>query len=347
MNLYYKVLTMVVTNMNIREKYEELEKNFLSEHAALSCNTLGREIFEPLCEIRTEYQRDRDRILHSKSFRRLKHKTQVFISPKGDHYRTRLTHTLEVSQISRTVARALRLNEDLTEAIALGHDVGHTPFGHAGEGALNELCPNGFRHYDQGVRVLSRLEKDGKGLNLTKEVLNGIKCHTKGEESITAEGRIVRLCDRIAYVNHDIEDALRAGILNDNKIPKEFVESFGNRFSERINTMVTSVILNSDGKNIKMSEELSKKFDDMHSFMYREVYLNKQSFSEDQKVPFVINSLYEHFIKNIEEMPVYIQKISEKEGIETAVCDYIAGMTDQFATLVFKEIFIPKSTIIF
>lgn len=338
---------MVVTNVNIREKYEELEKNFLSEHAALSCNTLGRKDFEPPCEIRTEYQRDRDRILHSKSFRRLKHKTQVFISPKGDHYRTRLTHTLEVSQISRTVARALRLNEDLTEAIALGHDVGHTPFGHAGESALNKLCPSGFRHYDQGVRVLSHLEKDGKGLNLTEEVLNGIKCHTKGEEATTAEGRVVRLCDRLAYVNHDIEDALRAGILNNDKIPKEFVEAFGNRFSERINTMVTSVILNSDGKDIKMSEDLSKKFDDMHSFMYREVYLNKQSFSEDQKVPFVINSLYEHFIKNIEEMPDYIQEISKKEGIETAVCDYIAGMTDQFATLVFKEIFIPKSTIIF
>lgn len=338
---------MVVINVNIREGYEKSEKNFLSKHAALSCNTLGREKFEPLCEIRTEYQRDRDRILHSKSFRRLKHKTQVFISPKGDHYRTRLTHTLEVSQISRTVARALRLNEDLTEAIALGHDVGHTPFGHAGESALNELCPVGFRHYDQGVRVLSCLEKNGKGLNLTKEVLNGIKCHTKGEEATTAEGRIVKLCDRIAYVNHDIEDALRAGILNNNKIPKEFIEAFGNRFSERINTMVTSVILNSNGKNIKMSDELAKKFEDMHSFMYREVYLNKQSFSEDQKVPFVINSLYEHFINDSGKMPDYIQEISKKEGIETAVCDYIAGMTDQFATLVFKEIFIPKSTIIF
>lgn len=333
--------------MNIREKYEELEKSFLSEHAAFSGETLGRAKFEPLCEIRTEYQRDRDRILHSKSFRRLKHKTQVFISPKGDHYRTRLTHTLEVSQVSRTVARALRLNEDLTEAIALGHDVGHTPFGHAGESALNELCPSGFRHYDQGVRVLSNLEKDGNGLNLTKEVLNGIKCHTKGEESMTAEGRVVRLCDRIAYVNHDIEDALRAGILNNEKIPREFVEAFGNRFSERINTMVTSVILNSEGKNIKMSDELSEKFDDMHSFMYREVYLNKRSFSEDQKVPFVINSLYEHFVKNVEELPAYIQKISQNEGVETAVCDYIAGMTDQFATSVFKEIFIPKSTMVF
>lgn len=347
MNLYHKVLEMTVADMTIRERYEELEKEILSEHAALSCDTLGREKFEPSCEIRTEYQRDRDRILHSKSFRRLKHKTQVFISPKGDHYRTRLTHTLEVSQISRTVARALRLNEDLTEAIALGHDVGHTPFGHAGESALNKLCPSGFRHYEQGVRVLSKLEKNGKGLNLTKEVLNGIKCHTKGEESMTAEGRTVRLCDRIAYVNHDIEDALRAGILVEDKIPKDFIEAFGSKFSERINTMVTSVILNSEGKNIKMSEELSKKFDDMHELMYREVYLNKQSFSEDQKVPFVINSLYEHFVNNFEDMPDYIQEISKKEGIETAVCDYIAGMTDQFAISVFKEIFIPKSTMVF
>ena len=333
--------------MTIREKYEEFEKSFLSEHAAFSCDTLGRAKFEPLCEIRTEYQRDRDRILHSKSFRRLKHKTQVFISPKGDHYRTRLTHTLEVAQISRTVARALRLNEDLTEAISLGHDVGHTPFGHAGESALNELCPSGFRHYDQGVRVLSNLEKNGKGLNLTKEVLDGIKCHTKGAESMTAEGRVVRLCDRIAYVNHDIEDALRAGILNNDKIPKEFVEVFGNKFSERINTMVTSVILNSDKKDIRMSGKLAEKFDDMHRFMYKEVYLNKRSFSEDQKVPFVINSLYEHFVKNFGELPIYIQKISQKEGIETAVCDYIAGMTDQFAISVFKEIFIPKSTMVF
>ncbi|MGN1044186.1 MAG: deoxyguanosinetriphosphate triphosphohydrolase [Acutalibacteraceae bacterium] len=333
--------------MTIREKYEKFEKSFLSEHAAFSCDTLGRAKFEPLCEIRTEYQRDRDRILHSKSFRRLKHKTQVFISPKGDHYRTRLTHTLEVAQISRTVARALRLNEDLTEAISLGHDVGHTPFGHAGESALNELCPSGFRHYDQGVRVLSNLEKNGKGLNLTKEVLDGIKCHTKGTEAATAEGRVVRLCDRIAYVNHDIEDALRAGILNNDKIPKEFVEVFGNRFSERINTMVTSVILNSDKKDIRMSGKLAEKFDDMHRFMYKEVYLNKRSFSEDQKVPFVINSLYEHFVKNFEELPIYIQKISQKEGIETAVCDYIAGMTDQFAISVFKEIFIPKSTMVF
>lgn len=333
--------------MTIREKYEEFEKSFLSEHAAFSCDTLGRAKFEPLCEIRTEYQRDRDRILHSKSFRRLKHKTQVFISPKGDHYRTRLTHTLEVAQISRTVARALRLNEDLTEAISLGHDVGHTPFGHAGESALNELCPSGFRHYDQGVRVLSNLEKNGKGLNLTKEVLDGIKCHTKGAESMTAEGRVVRLCDRIAYVNHDIEDALRAGILNNDKIPKEFVEVFGNKFSERINTMVTSVILNSRSKNIQMSDEHAEKFDDMHRFMYKEVYLNKRSFSEDQKVPFVINSLYEHFVKNFGELPIYIQKISQKEGIETAVCDYIAGMTDQFAISVFKEIFIPKSTMVF
>ena len=238
--------------MNIREQTENLELSTLSEFASFSKYTKGRKVFEEPCEIRTEYQRDRDRIVHSKSFRRLKHKTQVFISPKGDHYRTRLTHTLEVSQISRTVARALKLNEDLTEAIALAHDLGHTPFGHAGESALNDIHKGGFKHYIHGVRVLSKLEKDGEGLNLTEEVLNGVLCHTKGEESFTTEGKLIRICDKIAYINHDIEDSIRAGILSIEKIPSKFLEAFGHKYSERINTMVMSLVKNSFDDKITM-----------------------------------------------------------------------------------------------
>ncbi len=333
--------------MNIRMQTEAEEFNRLSRFASFSAKTLGREKFEEPCEIRTEYQRDRDRIVHSKAFRRLKHKTQVFISPIGDHYRTRLTHTLEVAQISRTVARALKLNEDLTEAIALGHDLGHTPFGHAGEAALNSLCPTGFKHYLQSVRILSKLEKDGMGLNVTKEVLNGVKCHTKGEQAFTAEGRIVRICDKIAYINHDLEDAFRAGVLTPDQVPEVFIEALGDRFSKRINAMVVSVIENSEGKNIKMSLEMTQIFEDIHSFMYKEIYLNKQSFSEDQKVPFVIDALYDHFKNNPKKMPEYIQTIAKTENVENAVCDYIAGMTDQFAIGMFKEIFIPKSVLSF
>ena len=236
---------------NIRQTIEERELEILCDYASFSSKTLGRKVYEEPCTVRTEYQRDRDRILHSKSFRRLKHKTQVFISPLGDHYRTRLTHTLEVSQISRTVARALRLNEDLTEAIALGHDLGHTPFGHAGEKALNELNPGGFHHYEQSVRVLDTLEKDGKGLNLTKEVLDGILHHTRGDEAFTAEGRLVRICDKIAYINHDIEDAVRAGILDIKSLPENFTRLAGERYSSRINSMVLSLIENSsDGNKI-------------------------------------------------------------------------------------------------
>lgn len=327
----------------IREEIENRELNMLSPFASCSAKTLGREVYEKPCELRTEYQRDRDRIIHCKSFRRLKRKTQVFISPKGDHYRTRLTHTLEVAQISRNVARALKLNEDLTEAIALGHDLGHTPFGHAGESALNSLCEGGFKHYAQSVRVLSRLEKDGRGLNLTKEVLNGVLCHTKGEQAFTAEGRVVRLCDKVAYINHDMEDAVRAGLLNPSDIPKEFVEAFGNRRSQRINTMVISIVNNSAGLDIKMGDELNNVFEDIHRFMYERVYLNKQSFSEDSKVPFIIESLYNHFMKNPKEMPEYLQNIAKEESLNRAVCDYIAGMSDKFAILVFKDIFIPKS----
>lgn len=328
---------------SIREQTENFEREVLCPYATLSRNSTGREIYEKPCDIRTEFQRDRDRIIHCKSFRRLKHKTQVFISPKGDHYRTRLTHTLEVAQISRTVARALRLNEDLTEAIALGHDLGHTPFGHAGESALNSLCPDGFKHYLQSVRLVSKLEKDGKGLNLTKEVINGILCHTKGEEAFTPEGRIVRLCDKVAYINHDIEDAIRAGVLTLADIPSECVEKFGTRFSVRINSLVKSIVENSKDGNIRMSPDIEAIFGKMHEFMYSFVYLNKQAFSEDHKVPFVMSSLYKYFKENYKEMPLYLQEIAKQDSLDRAVCDYIAGMTDQFATEVFKRVFIPKS----
>lgn len=328
---------------NVREQTEKIESDTLCSYATLSKNSRGRAVFEEPCEIRTNFQRDRDRILHCKSFRRLKHKTQVFISPKGDHYRTRLTHTLEVAQISRTVARALRLNEDLTEAIALGHDLGHTPFGHAGESALNELCPDGFKHYLQSVRIVTLLEKDGKGLNLTEEVIDGIRCHTKGTEAFTPEGRIVRLCDKVAYINHDIEDSIRAGIITVNDLPKEFIDKFGNKFSQRINSMVASIVQNSANGEITMAEDMKNIFEKMHDFMYSSVYLNKQAFSEDHKVPFIISSLYKHFKNNFEGVPKYLRKIAETESLDRAVCDYIAGMTDQYATALFKSIFIPKS----
>lgn len=333
--------------MNIRQYTELHESEYLSKYASLSKNSVGRSVSEEPCEIRTAYQRDRDRIIHCKSFRRLKHKTQVFISPKGDHYRTRLTHTLEVSQISRTVARALRMNEDLTEAIALGHDLGHTPFGHAGEGALNNLYPGGFKHYEQSVRVLSVLEKSGKGLNLTAEVLDGILCHTRGKEAFTAEGRIVRLCDKVAYINHDIEDAVRAGIIKIDDLPKEFTDICGFEYSKRINSMVLSIVKNSFNGEIKMGPQIEKIFNNVHEFMYSTVYLNKRSFSDDAKVPFIIESLYNYFKNNINKIPEYLIKIAQKETPERAVCDYIAGMSDGFAADVFKDIFLPKSAQLF
>lgn len=333
--------------MNIRESIQLHESEYLSEYASLSKNSVGRKMYEKPCEIRTDYQRDRDRIIHCKSFRRLKHKTQVFISPKGDHYRTRLTHTLEVSQISRTVARALRMNEDLTEAIALGHDLGHTPFGHAGEGALNSLYADGFKHYEQSVRVLSVLEKGGKGLNLTGEVLNGILCHTRGEEAFTAEGRIVRLCDKVAYINHDIEDSVRAGIIKINDLPGEFTDICGFDYSERINAMVLSIVKSSFNGEIKMDCQMEKVFKNVHEFMYSNVYLNKRSFSDDAKVPFIIESLYNYFKNNVKKMPKYLIDIAESEGTERAVCDYIAGMSDSFAADVFKDIFLPKCAQLF
>ncbi len=329
--------------MTIRERYEETEKAILSPDACLSANTKGRLNEEEKCPVRTDFQRDRDRVIHCKSFRRLKHKTQVFLSPEGDHYRTRLTHTLEVAQIARTVARALRLNEDLTEAISLAHDLGHTPFGHAGERALDSLYPGGFRHYEQSLRVVDRLEKNGRGLNLTYETRNGILCHTTGTQADTAEGRIVRIADRIAYINHDIDDALRAGVLSERALPTEAVELLGRSTSERINTLVIALIENSDGNELSLGEEIQGVFDRLHRFMFASVYRNDSAKHEENKVPDLMAFLYEYFNKHPERLPDENKLTASLEGKERAVCDYLAGMTDRYAVEQFKSLFIPDS----
>lgn len=327
--------------MTIREELERLEEQTLSSYACLSSKSRGRQKQEEPCTVRTEFQRDRDRIIHCKAFRRLKHKTQVFLSPEGDHYRTRLTHTLEVSQIARTIARALRLNEDLTEAISLGHDLGHTPFGHAGERALDQLMPGGFRHYEQSVRVVEKLEKNGRGLNLTLETRNGILCHTKGEEAVTMEGRIVRLADRIAYMNHDIDDAVRAGVLSNEDIPKPITEVLGNSTKTRINTLVLSVIQNTQKDRLMLSAEVQQAFDELHTFMFDSVYSNDYAKHEEKKVPTLIGLLYTYFKDHETLLPEENQRTVREEGLDRAVCDYISGMTDHFAIETFKHLFVP------
>lgn len=326
---------------SIRLMAEENEKRILCEKACLSCNSKGRLVPEEECSIRTCFHRDRDRIIHSQAFRRLKHKTQVFLSPSGDHYRTRLTHTLEVSQIARTISRALQLNEDLTEAVALGHDLGHTPFGHAGERALDRLCSSGFKHYEQSVRVVDRLEKDGKGLNLTDEVRNGILCHTKGEEAYTLEGQIIRIADKIAYINHDIDDAIRAEVMAEEDIPLGLRLQLGMSKSERINNMVHDVIENSTDK-IRMSEDCYSAFLDLHDFMFTAVYTNPVCKGEETKAVDMLAKIYEHYIHHIEEMPKIYIDIAESDGDERAVCDYIAGMSDVYALKVFNNLFVPS-----
>ncbi len=328
--------------MCVREITEKNERLILSHDACFSDEIIGRVIDEPKCEMRTEFQRDRDRIIHSKSFRRLKHKTQVFLSPESDHYRTRLTHTLEVAQIARTIARALRLNEDLTEAIALGHDLGHTPFGHAGERAINDLASFSFSHYEQSVRVCKKLEKNGKGLNLTFEVLNGIERHTCDEWSKTLEGRVVRISDRIAYINHDIDDAIRAGVISESDLPKEIVNKLGHSKSERIDTLVKSVVENSTD-SILMDEDTEKYYNMLHEFLFDAVYKNPVAKSEETKVLGIVEGLFKYYIKNTNKMSNEYLKICEEEGAERAVADYIAGMTDHYATTVFSNIYIPKA----
>jgi len=328
---------------NAREIFLEREVNTLSKYAFLTINTKGRDYpYEP-CPNRTEFQRDRDRILHSQSFRRLMNKTQVFLAPAGDHYRTRLTHTLEVTQIARIIARALRLNEDLTEAVALGHDLGHTPFGHAGETVMQQCYSPDFTHYKQSVRVVEKLEKNGKGLNLTWEVRDGILNHTGKCMASTLEGVIVKFADRIAYINHDIDDARRAGILTDEDIPAELREILGDKHGERINNMVTSVIEASLDKNvIAMTPEVQEATDKLRKFLFENVYLNPVAKSEENKAQSMLTQLFDYFVKHPEKMPeLYVRNIAD-EGVERCVCDYISGMTDRYAIELYNELFIPR-----
>lgn len=326
--------------MNIRELFEEQEQKNLSEYATLSSKSKGRKVEEPKCSIRTEFQRDKDRIIYSKAFRRLKHKTQVFISPEGDHYRTRLTHTLEVSQIARTVARALRLNEDLTEAIALGHDLGHTPFGHIGERVLNDVYSEGFKHNEQSLRVVDVLEN----LNLTWETRDGIVNHSGANMASTLEGQIVKFADRIAYVNHDIDDAERAGLIDDKDLPESCVNILGTTSSGRIDTMVNDIVATSNGKNIiSMSDDVYKAMWDLRQFMFDRVYLASRAKAEEVKAGSIVKWLYCYFMENTLELPEEFKNMLIKSGSERVICDYIAGMTDRYAINKFKELFIPEA----
>mgnify|MGYP000047853483 FL=1 len=332
--------------MNIREEQEKREHLIFSPYASFSDESRGRDRDEEPCPMRTIYQRDRDRIIHCKTFRRLKHKTQVFLAPEGDHYRTRLTHTLEVAQIARSIARALNLNEDLTEAIALGHDLGHTPFGHAGERTLNSLCPMGFAHYKQSIRVVEFLEKDGQGLNLTWEVRDGILNHRTSGNPSTLEGKAVRLSDKIAYINHDIDDGIRAGILKESDIPSEYTDVLGNSTKERLNTMISNIIMNSIGKNdLVMSEPVRKAMTELRKFMFESLYLNPTAKSEEAKADKLITELYRYYVANTDKLPdTYKRFITEfDERPEQVVCDYIAGMSDQYSISKFQEIFVPKA----
>ncbi|MGI5888407.1 MAG: deoxyguanosinetriphosphate triphosphohydrolase [Oscillospiraceae bacterium] len=332
--------------MNIREKRERIEEETLSPCAALSSRSRGRAVPEPQDPMRTVYCRDRDRIVHCKAFRRLKSKTQVFLSPEGDHYRTRLTHTLEVSQIARSISRALFLNEDLTEAIALGHDLGHTPFGHAGERALDSLVPGGFRHYEQSVRVVSKLEDYPKGLNLTYETIDGILCHTKGREASTFEGRCVRYADHIAYINHDIDDSERAGLLSEDDIPKDIRDVLGSSKRSRITALITDLVENFDPeKGFSYSEEVGGAFEELEKLMFEKIYLNKSGAAklEERKVSGLIKGLYDGYLENPELLPGFYGDIARKESPERAAADYISGMSDNFAVHCYEEMFVPKS----
>ncbi|MBU4193658.1 MAG: deoxyguanosinetriphosphate triphosphohydrolase [Actinobacteria bacterium] len=329
--------------MTIRERIEEIERKVLSPRAALAAETRGRERPEEPCDIRTAYQRDRDRIIHCKAFRRLKHKTQVFLAPEGDHYRTRLTHTMEVAQISRTIARALALNEDLTEAIALGHDLGHTPFGHIGENALSEYVPGEFEHNIQSLRVVEHLEYEGKGLNLTWEVRDGIVNHTGEGMPATLEGQIVRTADRIAYINHDIDDALRAGILRTEDLPAEPMEVLGRYPSQRIDYLAHDMVeSSSDLEAIRLSERTWELMDRLRDFLFENVYIGSVAKAEEDKAVRVLRSLAEHYLENPGQLPDEFQP-EDKDELPLKVCDYVAGMTDRYALTKYREFFLPRS----
>ncbi len=324
--------------MNLRQQSEKWEHQHLFSLAAFSDQSKGRQREEEPCLVRTTFQRDRDRVIHAKAFRRLKHKTQVFIAPEGDHFRTRLTHTLEVSQIARTITRALRLNEDLAEAIGVGHDLGHTPFGHAGEEALNQVFPGGFRHNQQSLRVVEELEQ-GNGLNLTWEVRDGILKHTGPLLPETLEGQVVRIADRIAYINHDIDDALRAGVIQEEQFPKNCLEVLGKHHRQRINKMVIDMIENSWEKDIiSMSDTVWEATDKLRDFLFANVYIGSEAKKEEQKAKRLLQDLYYYYV----EHPEYLPLDWEKYGAERASCDYIAGMTDRFVIHQYQEIFVPQ-----
>ncbi len=330
--------------MTVREELERLEHKRLNPLAAFADQSKGRPRLasERELDVRTCYQRDTDKIVHCKAFRRLMHKTQVFLQPEGDHYRTRMTHTLEVSRIARTIARALALNEDLTEAIAMGHDLGHTPFGHAGEAALNALVPGGFQHNEQSLRVVDYLENDGRGLNLTYEVRMGIVGHTGAQIPETLEGQIVRQSDRIAYVNHDIDDAIRAGILTNDDIPHAITDVLGDRHSKRIDTLVSDMIITSrEAGEILLSPQVDKALKDLRAFMFEHVYRNPVAKGEEGKAKDMLGRLFEHYVAHPEDLPADFQPQMSFDGLERTVCDYIAGMTDNYAVDKFAQIFIP------
>ena len=331
---------------NPREVRETLEGQMLSPKASFSAHSKGRQREETECDIRTCYQRDIDKIIHCKAFRRLKHKTQVFLRPEGDHYRTRLTHTLEVARISRTIARALRLNEDLAEAISLAHDIGHTPFGHAGERVLDGILHNegGFKHNEQSLRIADRVELNGNGLNLTYETRDGIICHTGDKEPETPEGCIVRLADRIAYVNHDLDDSLRAGIIRETDVPDEIICALGATNGKRLNTLILDVISESEKSGeITLSPPVRFVFETFREFMYKYVYLNMKAKSEERKVHGIVNEIFDYYYRTPDELPEEYRRVSAQDGLKRAVSDYISGMTDKYAIHVYEKLFIPEA----
>ena len=333
--------------MITRELFEQREYEILSPRGAKSAESKGRVYDEEPCELRTVYQRDRDRIIHSKAFRRLIHKTQVFLSPEGDHYRTRLTHTLEVSQIARTVARVLAYNEDLTEAIALGHDLGHTPFGHVGEAVLNKIYPGGFCHNEQSLRTVDMIEETAtrRGLNLTYEVRDGILNHRGPVTPMTLEGQIVKICDRIAYVNHDIDDAIRSGVISFEDLPKREIEILGATHSERINNMIVDLCSNSEGKDaVSLSPEFAESLDRLRTFMFDNVYCaaDVRSVADVDNVDRIIRALYQYYLEHEDEIPGIYKTIKEEEGTEVAVKDLISGMTDRYALNMYEKLFVPQ-----
>lgn len=326
-----------------REEREALEEILVGPLGVRARDSRGRELPEVSCSLRTCFQRDADRITHSKAFRRLKHKTQVFLQPEGDHYRTRLTHTLEVTRLSRTVCRVLRLNEDLGEAIALGHDLGHTPFGHAGERALNVIYAGGFRHYEQSLRVVDHIEKDGRGLNLCYETRIGILAHTVGHPEESREAAVVRLCDHVAYLNHDLDDAIRAGIVAEDQVPALIQERLGRRNSQRIDAFLRDIVAQSAGGKVDISAEMRPVWDLFHEFMYQNVYYNPIAKGEESKVENILRGIWEYYRKNPDKLPEDFRAIAERDGLERAVTDYVSGMTDDYAIYQYGKIYIPMA----